>query len=302
MVIDEKSTRNLTHSIERVPLGRTGVQVSPLGLGTWQFGDRFFWSYGQSHNDVDLQEAFQTSLEAGINFFDSAEVYGLGYSERYLGKLVRALPDSTRKSLVLASKFSPLPYRVGKSHFRRALKGSLRRLGMEQLDLYQIHWPFTLRSVETWAASLAEAHQAGMIRAAGVSNFNADQTRRVWRCFKRVRLTPGIEPSGVQSFTADSRKERSFGAVPGAGNYFDCLQPFSSGIVDRQIRSRTSPSGFPERCLPQGIPHTNSTSHPADARDRSGAWGQISCPGGFELGDVQGNGSNPWSKKPAASA
>ena len=76
---------------QRVELGRTGIQISPLGIGTWQWGDRMFWGYGQGeYSDADLQAAFDDSLRSGINFFDTAEVYGCGRSESLLGRAVRA--------------------------------------------------------------------------------------------------------------------------------------------------------------------------------------------------------------------
>lgn len=160
--------------VETVPLGETEVHVPPLGIGTWAWGDRLFWGYGRSYTEADLQAAFETCLEAGINFFDTAEVYGRGESERLLGRFIRM----AGRPVVVATKFLPYPWRLRRGSLIRALSGSLRRLGMKQVDLYQIHWPFPPVSIETWMAALADAVEAGLTRAVGVSNYNVEQMRR----------------------------------------------------------------------------------------------------------------------------
>ena len=164
-----------------VQLGKTGILVSPLGLGTWQWGDYFVWRYGQGYADDDLRAAFERSLEAGINFIDTAEIYGRGRAERLLGEFM----GSRREGLVVATKFMPLPWRWRRRCLFRALRGSLNRLGIPSVDLYQIHWPFRPRAVEVWADALGEAVAEGLTRAAGVSNFSADQMARAYETLKR---------------------------------------------------------------------------------------------------------------------
>ena len=159
---------------ERIPLGSTEIQVSPLGLGAWAWGDRFYWGYGRGYEEPDVREAFETSLAAGINFFDTAESYGRGLSERLLGERVRA----SGQPVVVATKFMPYPWRLAKGRLLAALRGSQERLGLSQVDLYQIHWPFPPVGIETWMEGMAEAVEQGLIRAVGVSNYNADQMKR----------------------------------------------------------------------------------------------------------------------------
>ncbi len=159
---------------EQVALGPTEIRISPLGIGTWAWGDRLFWGYGRGYTDADLQAAFGTSLEAGINFFDTAEVYGRGQSERLLGRFIRA----AGQPVVVATKFFPYPWRLRRRSLPRALLGSLERLGMGQVALYQIHWPFPPVSIETWVDALADVVEAGLTRAVGVSNYNLEQMRR----------------------------------------------------------------------------------------------------------------------------
>lgn len=148
--------------------------VSPLGTGAWAWGDRLYWGYGRGYAETEVQEAFETSLAAGVNFFDTAESYGRGQSERLLGKYVRA----SGQPVVVATKFMPYPWRLSKGRLLAALRASLARLGLDQVDLYQIHWPFPPVSIETWMEGMAEAVEQGLIRAVGVSNYNADQMKR----------------------------------------------------------------------------------------------------------------------------
>ena len=76
--------------VDRISLGATGIQISPLGIGTWAWGDTWFWQYGKGgYSDVDLEAAYQASLAYGISFFDTAEMYGRGRSERLLGQCAR---------------------------------------------------------------------------------------------------------------------------------------------------------------------------------------------------------------------
>ena len=158
----------------QVTLGATEIPISPLGIGTWAWGDKLVWGYGKGYTDADLEDAFRTSVEAGITFFDTAEIYGWGRSERLLGQFAR----THGQPVVIATKFFPYPWRVRKGALMRALRGSLRRLGLARVDLYQVHWPFPPRSVETWVDALADAVEAGLARAVGVSNYNLEQTRR----------------------------------------------------------------------------------------------------------------------------
>lgn len=158
-----------------VALGGSAVRVSPLGIGTWQWGDRLMWGYGNGdYTDADLRAAFESTFDAGVNWFDTAEVYGQGRSERLLGEFVGA----SGRPVLVATKFMPLPWRVRRDSLLKALRRSLDRLGLPRVDLYQVHWPFPPRSIETWAEALADVVEAGLARAVGVSNFNVDQTRR----------------------------------------------------------------------------------------------------------------------------
>jgi aryl-alcohol dehydrogenase-like predicted oxidoreductase len=164
---------------DMIRLGKTDIRISPLGLGTWQWGDRMMWQYGKGYTDSDLREAFQVSLQSRINFFDTAEVYGKGRSEELLGACLKEAGQSPPMGpLVVATKFMPYPWRLRKGILLSKLRASLARLNLDRVDLYQIHWPFRPIPIETWANALADAVHAGLTRAVGVSNYNSAQMLR----------------------------------------------------------------------------------------------------------------------------
>lgn len=155
-----------------------------IGVGAWAWGDRFFWNYGGSYKDEDIEAAFRASLEAGVNFFDTAEVYGQGKSEQILGRLLK----TTEKPVFIATKFFPYPWRISKKSIQHALQRSLNRLDVSHVDLYQIHWPSFLLPNEILMDSLAEEVQSGKTLAVGVSNFNINQTQRAYNALAKNRI------------------------------------------------------------------------------------------------------------------
>lgn len=152
-----------------------------MGLGAWQWGDRVIWQYGYGYSDEEIREAFQASLEEGIRFIDTAEVYGSGRSERLLGQFLK----ETDQAVLVATKFFPLPWRFGKGALPRALKGSLARLDVESVDLYQIHSPTPFMSIDNMMDGLAECVKSGMTRTVGVSNFSQSQMLAAYSALAR---------------------------------------------------------------------------------------------------------------------
>ena len=141
-------------------LGASGLTVSSLGVGTNK------WNFGQ--NDEPVIDTFQSSLDAGVIFFDTAEVYGFGKSERLLGECMQR----TKHQAIIGTKYAPMPMR----HLGNALEGSLARLGLQTLDIYYIHFP--IGRIEVLMDQIAQIFHQGKIQAVGVSNFSADQMRR----------------------------------------------------------------------------------------------------------------------------
>ena len=160
--------------VDQRHLGASGIAVSPLGVGVWSWGDKTFWGYGKDYTREDVSQAYKVCQDAGLNFFDTAEMYGRGESERILGECIR----EDGRPVVIASKFAPLPNRFSARFLLKALDASLERLNVKTIDLYQIHWPYTILSVDALMDTLAEAVRSGKVRAVGVSNYGADLMRR----------------------------------------------------------------------------------------------------------------------------
>lgn len=152
------------------PLGASGLTVPAIGVGTNRWG-------GAGTDEPGLRDTYSASLDVGAGFFDSAEVYMGGRSERLLGLCAGA--DS--RPAVLATKFAPLPQRVAAAQFSRALDRSLERMGREAVDLYYLHFPYSLVGMSVWVRALAAAVRSGRVRAAGVSNCNVAQMRKAAR-------------------------------------------------------------------------------------------------------------------------
>ncbi|MEI2582254.1 aldo/keto reductase [Scytonema sp. PRP1] len=160
--------------METITLGQNGPAVTPLCIGTWAWGDKLFWNYGNNYGADQLQAAFTAALEVGVTFFDTAEIYGFGLSEEFLGQFLQ----KTDKQVQIATKYGPVPWRFLGQSVADALTDSLKRLQLERVALYQVHWPFTFfMSQETLMNALADEVKRGRIEAVGVSNYSAQQMR-----------------------------------------------------------------------------------------------------------------------------
>jgi aryl-alcohol dehydrogenase-like predicted oxidoreductase len=165
---------------ERYRLSGSDVSIPALGVGTWAWGDRSTWGMGGYDTDLtrdSIQGAWEASIDAGATMFDTAEVYGNGESERIIGELLAGDPQRAT-SVTVATKFMPSPWKLRvRSALLKSLRASLSRLGLASVDLYQIHGPISLRSHAAMADALAAAHQAGLVKAVGVSNYSVKETR-----------------------------------------------------------------------------------------------------------------------------
>lgn len=161
-------------SLATVTLGPQGPTIPALGIGTWAWGDSLFWNYGKDYGAEDVRSAFHASLEAGVNFFDTAEIYGLGDSEKLLGQSIK----ETEQPVMVATKYFPMPWRFAAQSVSDALTASLKRLQVPSIALYQVHWPFDFfMGSKTLMNSLADEVQQGRIQTIGVSNYSAKKMR-----------------------------------------------------------------------------------------------------------------------------
>jgi aryl-alcohol dehydrogenase-like predicted oxidoreductase len=168
--------------LEQRKLGGSNVMVPAMGIGT------MLWDSSKSDTKEDIFKAYSTCLDNGLNFFDTAEIYANGNSERMLGECIK----KDGRSIIIASKFAPpssmVPnppkrFFVSKKSPRalmEALDNSLNRLGVDYIDLYQLHAPPSHNTIEDYMDVMAEAVKMGKVRAVGVCNFNAAQMRQAY--------------------------------------------------------------------------------------------------------------------------
>jgi aryl-alcohol dehydrogenase-like predicted oxidoreductase len=168
-------------------LGNTGIRVSPVGLGCWQFSKRAnmagkFWP---SVEDGEIEKIVSASLKAGINFFDTAEAYGNGTSEKSLSASLRKAGVSPEE-VVVATKWWP-GLRFA-SDIKKSINNRIQALEPFPVDLYQIHQPYGLSGEKKEMAAMASLLEKGMIRSIGVSNFSAGRMQNAWEFLQKKGL------------------------------------------------------------------------------------------------------------------
>jgi aryl-alcohol dehydrogenase-like predicted oxidoreductase len=167
--------------LKTIQLGTTGLEITRVGLGAWAIGGGGYdWGWGTQEDDESIA-AIHHALELGVNWIDTAAQYGFGHSEEVVG---RALAGLDRRPYVFTKGGQPEgPNRttlqsLRRDSLRRELEGSLERLGLEAIDLYQIHWPVPDEEIEEGWTTFAELKEEGLVRHIGVSNFDVAQLRR----------------------------------------------------------------------------------------------------------------------------
>jgi aryl-alcohol dehydrogenase-like predicted oxidoreductase len=168
---------------QRRPLGATDIRISPIGLGCWQFseGKGIIGGFWEALPREEVREIVGVSMEEGINWFDTAEAYGWGASERGLSRALLELHVEPGE-IVVATKWFPL-MRTTRS-LRRTIEDRLRNLSPHAIDLHQVHNPFSLASVKSQMNAMADLVEDGAIRTVGVSNFPVGMMRRAHAALK----------------------------------------------------------------------------------------------------------------------
>jgi len=163
-------------------LGWTDLNLSTIGLGTWAMGGggwKFSWG---PQDDSESISAIQHAVELGINWIDTAPVYGLGHSEEIVGKAIKGLRDKpiiATKCERVWDKDGNIFGRLKKESIHSEVEESLKRLKIGVIDLYQIHWPEPDEDIEEAWTALGDLIKEGKIRYAGMSNFNLEQLKRI---------------------------------------------------------------------------------------------------------------------------
>jgi aryl-alcohol dehydrogenase-like predicted oxidoreductase len=221
-----------------------------MGLGAWQWGDRVVWQYGHGYGDVEVRQAFQASLEEGIRFIDTAEIYGNGRSERLLGQFLK----ETDQPVLIATKFLPFPWRFGKGSLPRALKGSLARLGVESVDLYQIHWPSPLMSIDTMMDGLAACVTGGMTRTLGVSNFGPTNMLAAYSALARHNIPLAANQVHYSLLNRTVEKNGLLSRCKELGIRLIAYSPLEKGLLTGKYSVDSPPPGSRARTYASLLP------------------------------------------------
>jgi len=211
-----------------------------MGLGAWQWGDRVTWQYGQTHTEEDVRKAFNVSLSEGIRFIDTAEVYGAGRSERLLGRFIK----EAEQAVLIATKFFPLPWRFSRNSFPAALKNSLERLGVEAIDLYQIHWPSPFLNIDKMMDGLALCVEKGWTRTVGVSNFNATQLMNAYSALARHNIPLASNQVHFSLLNRIVEKNGMLERCNELGVRVIAYSPIEKGMLTGKYTSENLPAGM----------------------------------------------------------
>ena len=192
-MLGANTTSRFSIDMEQRILGKSELKLTTVGLGTWAMGGDD-WAFGWGpQDDAASRQAIHEALDAGIIWVDTAPVYGLGRSEEVVGRAIR----DRRDELVVATKCGrvwdetrTIGKRLTKESIKRELEASLVRLGIEQIDLYQMHWPEPDEEIEEGWSTIVELIQEGKVRFGGVSNFSLDQLQRVHAIHPVTSLQP----------------------------------------------------------------------------------------------------------------
>ncbi len=210
-----------------------------MGLGAWQWGDRIVWQYGHGYSDEQVREAFRISLQEGVRFIDTAEIYGNGLSERLLGTFIK----ETDQPVLIATKFFPWPWRFYKGAVVRAMKRSLARLGVESVDLYQIHWPNPIISTEMLMDGLAECVKNGMTRTVGVSNFSQSRMLAAYSSLAQHNIPLASNQVHYSLLQRDVEKDGTLARCKELGIRLIAYSPIEQGLLSGKYSPENPPSG-----------------------------------------------------------
>jgi len=164
--------------MEQIAIGKSGLMTSRIGLGTWAMGG---WMWGGT-DEAQSIATIRSAIDRGVTLIDTAPVYGFGRSEEIVGRALHGLPERPyvfTKSSLLDDGTRHVRHMLKRDSILREAEGSLRRLGVDAIDLYQIHWPIPDEDIEEGWAAMATLKERGLVRHIGVSNFDASQLRRI---------------------------------------------------------------------------------------------------------------------------
>jgi len=228
-----------------------GNRLSAIGLGTWQFGSKD-WGYGSDYADTEAGRILQRALDLGVNVIDTAEIYGRGNSERIVGK---ALGDR-RKEAFVATKVFPIAPTAGwvESHGRK----SAQRLGIDLIDLYQVHWPNPLVPIAQQMEGMRRLQRAGVVAEVGVSNFSLDR----WRAAEDALGSPVLSNQVQYSLVARKPDTELVPYAQANDRLVIAYSPLGMGLLSGRYTSANPPKGSARLNNPLFLPETLDRARP----------------------------------------
>ncbi len=178
--------------MKKARLGNSGLEITKVGLGTWAIGGPWLYGWGPQ-DDNDSIKAILESLEAGVNWLDTAPIYGFGHSEEIVAKALSQTsvkPIIATKCGIVWSKTVQRETRLKTESIIAECDASLKRLKVDVIDLYQMHWPDPDEDLEEGYEAMAKCVKAGKVRYLGVSNFNVEQMKRAMKIHPLTSLQP----------------------------------------------------------------------------------------------------------------
>jgi len=166
--------------MDKRQLGNSDLEITRIGLGAWAIGGSWEWGWG-NQDDQQSIDTVHKALERGINWIDTAAIYGLGHSEEVISRALKQShyqPYIFTKCGLVWDADNNISNRLKRESSRREIEASLRRLDVDVVDLYQIHWPNPDEDIEEAIETLAELQVEGLVRYLGVSNFSVEQMKR----------------------------------------------------------------------------------------------------------------------------
>ncbi|HEV3332162.1 MAG TPA: aldo/keto reductase [Bryobacteraceae bacterium] len=240
-------------------LGKSDLKITSIGIGAWAMGGgKWEFAWGQQEDEKSIA-AIHTGLDLGINWIDTAAVYGLGHSETVVGRAVRGLrarPYIFTKCSLVWDKSGTISHNLQASSLKQECEASLKRLGIDAIDLYQIHWPAwkgapesdSPGSIEEAVAALAKLKEQGKIRNIGVSNFDAEQMRRAQMVAPIASLQPpySLVAPEVESTILPYARSQKIGVI--------MYSPMGSGLLTGAM-TRQRIAALPEDDWRRGNPN-----------------------------------------------
>ena len=214
-----------------------------MGMGAWAWGDRTIWQFGKGYQEQDIEEAFHAYLAAGITLVDTAEIYGSGQSEKFLGKFLK----NASSRVIIATKFMPFPWRLSSSALLHSLDNSMKRIQVDHVDLYQIHWPFPPHPVEFWVKELAKVVESGKARAAGVSNYNTAQTMKAIQTLSQYNIPLASNQVEYHLLNREVEKNGLLDICKENGVRVIAWSPLAKGLLTGKYTRENPPKGLRSR-------------------------------------------------------